>query len=78
MDVAVGPSVEHGACHRPARISNVVLTPTYGTFGASFAVAVADLFWLAAIAVVLARLSGLLSDVSISWAGMSRRVEHLA
>jgi len=44
-------------------ISNVVLAPAYGVLGAALAVAIATLFWLGATAVVLARLSGLRTDV---------------
>jgi len=44
-------------------ISNVVLAPAHGVIGAALAVAIATLFWLGATAVVLARLSGLRTDV---------------
>lgn len=43
-------------------ISNLVLTPLYGVLGAAIAVAIATLFWLAASAMVLWRLSGLRAD----------------
>ncbi|MGH6736446.1 MAG: polysaccharide biosynthesis C-terminal domain-containing protein [Methyloceanibacter sp.] len=43
-------------------VCNLALVPTYGVLGAAVAVAIATLFWLAASAVVLARLSGLRTD----------------
>jgi len=43
-------------------LANLVLAPAYGVLGASIAVAIATLFWLAACSIVLARLSGLRTD----------------
>ena len=43
-------------------LSNLALAPLYGVLGASIAVAIATLFWLAASAIVLKRASGLRTD----------------
>ena len=43
-------------------VSNLVLAPLYGVFGAAIAVAIATLFWLIATAIVLERVSGLRTD----------------
>ena len=43
-------------------LSNLALAPLYGVLGAAIAVAIATLFWLAASAIVLARVSGLRTD----------------
>jgi O-antigen/teichoic acid export membrane protein len=42
--------------------ANLALAPLYGVFGAAIAVAIATLFWSAACAVVLERISGLRTD----------------
>jgi O-antigen/teichoic acid export membrane protein len=43
-------------------VSNLVLAPAYGVLGAAIAVAIATLFWLMTVAIVLARLGGLRTD----------------
>lgn len=44
-------------------LANLVLVPPFGVIGAALAVAIATLVWLGSCAVVLARLSGLRTDV---------------
>jgi O-antigen/teichoic acid export membrane protein len=44
-------------------VANLVLAPLYGVLGAAVAVTIATLFWLIGCAVVLARLSGLRTDL---------------
>ena len=44
-------------------VANLVLAPLYGVLGAAIAVTIATLFWLIGCAVVLARLSGLRTDL---------------
>jgi O-antigen/teichoic acid export membrane protein len=46
-------------------VANLVLAPLYGVLGGALAVTIATLFWLIGCAVVLARLSGLRTDVLV-------------